>query len=160
MPLDGGVFVSFGGDQETHFTACGDVFFADIAKDLAILDEGCGTDGSLVGKNREADDGGDTVAAGGDLHQGIFTQFEERRFAEEVERRSPAHGLLGENDQIGMLGLCFVNGIDDFRSIAVDVTDRVVQLGYGYFHGSNLSRKDPIAANLRIIWKSRKTFPC
>ena len=38
-----------------------------------------------------------------------------------------------------MLRFRLVNGVDDLRGIAVHVSDRVIQLSYGYFHANNLS---------------------
>ena len=66
------------------------------------------------------------VATGSYFNESIFAEFEERGFAKEVECRSSADGLLGENHQIGVPGLCLVDGIDDFGGIAVDITDRVI----------------------------------
>ena len=125
------------------FAAGGDVFLADETQDLAILDERGGADRAVRGQDGKSDDGRNSVATGGDLHQGVFTKFEEGGFAQKVECRGSADGLLGENHQIGVPGLCLVDGIDDFRGIPVNITDCVVQLGDSNFHVSNLSRKNP-----------------
>ena len=139
VALDRGVFIAFRRDQETHFTTRRDVFLADVAQHLAVLDQRRGADRAVRREDRKTDDGGDAVAAGGDFDQGVLAEFEEGRLTQQVEGRGSAHGLLGKNHQIGALRFRFVNGVDDLRGIAVHVSDRVIQLSYGYFHASNLS---------------------
>lgn len=134
VALDRGIFVALRGDEEPHFAAGRDVFLADVTQHLAVLDEGGGADGSGGGQDRQSDDGGDAVAAGCDLHQRIFAEFEEGGLAQQIEGGRSADGLFGENHQIGALGLGPLDGIDDLRGVAVDVSDRVVELRDGYFH--------------------------
>ena len=125
--------------QETHFTARRDVFLADVAQHLAILDQRRGADRAVRREDRKTDDGGDAVAARGYFDQSVLAEFEEGRLAQQVEGWGSAHGLFGENHQVGMLRFRLVNGVDDLRGIAVHVSDRVIQLSYGYFHANNLS---------------------
>ena len=93
-----------------------------------------GADGAFARQDRESHDGRDTVAARCYFDQCILAQFEEGGFTQQVESRGSAHGLFGKNDQVGTLRFRFVDRIDDFRGIAVDIPDRIVQLGKGYFH--------------------------
>ena len=139
MALDRGVFIAFRRDQETHFTARRDVFLADVAQHLAILDQRRGADRAVRREDRKTDDGGDAVAARGYFDQSVLAEFEKGRLAQQVEGGGSAHGLFGENHQVGMLRFRLVNGVDDLRGIAVHVSDRVIQLSYGYFHANNLS---------------------
>ena len=139
VALDRGVLVALRGDEEAHLAAGRDVFLADVTQHLAVLDEGGGADGSGRGQDRQSDDGGDAVAARGYFDQSVLAEFEEGRLAQQVEGGGSAHGLFGENHQVGMLRFRLVNGVDDLRGIAVHVSDRVIQLSYGYFHANNLS---------------------
>ena len=140
MALDGDVLVALRRDQKTHFAPRRDVFLADIALYPAVFEKRGGADRSLAGQHRKPHQGRDPVAAGRYLLQRLFAQFEKGRLAQQVEGRRAAHGLLGENHQIGAPRLRLVDRADDLRRVSVDIPHRVVQLGYGYFHGSNLSR--------------------
>ena len=102
------------------------MLLAHVAQHLAVLDERRGADRAFFGEVGKPDDGRDAVAAGGDLHQRVLAQLEESRFPEQVERRSAAEGLLGEEHQVGLQALRFVDGVDDFELVALDITDRVV----------------------------------
>ena len=134
MALDRGVFIAFRRDQETHFTARRDVFLADVAQHLAVLNQRRGADGSLAREDRQSHDRGDAVAARSYFDQRVLAQFEEGRLTQQIESRCPAHGLFGKDDKVGALRFRFVDGIDDFRGVAVDIPDRVVQLGNSYLH--------------------------
>ena len=126
MALDRGVFIAFRGYEKTHLAAGGDVFLSDVTEHLPVLDQRRGADRTVGCEEREADDGSDAVAAGGDFHKGVFAQFEEGRFAQQVECGGTADGLFCENHEVGMSRLGFLDGTDDLRGIAVDVADRVV----------------------------------
>ena len=140
VALDGDVLVALRRDQKTHFAPRRDVFLADIALYPAVFEKRGGADRPLAGQHRKPHQGRDPVAAGRYLLQRLFAQFEKGRLAQQVEGRRAAHGLLGENHQIGAPRLRLVDRADDLRRVSVDIPHRVVQLGYGYFHGSNLSR--------------------
>ena len=134
VALDRRVLESLRRDEEAHFAACGDIFLTHVAQHFAILDQRRGADGTFARQDRESHDGRDTVAARRDFDQRILAQFEEGRFTQQVESRGSAHGLFGKDNQVGTLRFRFVDRIDDFRGIAVDIPDRIVQLGKGYFH--------------------------
>jgi len=121
-------------NEKSHFAACGDIFLTHVAQHFAILDQRRSADGAFARQDRESHDGRDTVAARCYFDQCILAQFEEGGFTQQVESRGSAHGLFGKNDQVGTLRFRFVDRIDDFRGIAVDIPDRIVQLGKGYFH--------------------------
>ena len=134
VALDRRIFEPLRRDEEAHFAACGDIFLTHVAQHFAILDQRRGADGAFARQDRESHDGRDTVAARCYFDQCILAQFEEGGFTQQVESRGSAHGLFGKNDQVGTLRFRFVDRIDDFRGIAVDIPDRIVQLGKGYFH--------------------------
>ena len=140
VALDSGVFEALRGGQEAHLAARRDVFLADVAQHLAVLDQRRGADRAVVREDRQSHDGGDAVAARGDLDQCVLAQFEESRFPQQVEGRGSAHGLFGEDHQVGALCFRFVDRVDDLRCVAVHISDRVIQLGNSYFHGDSLSR--------------------
>ena len=140
VSLDRNVLEALRWGEETHLPAGRNVPLADISLDLAVLDQGGGADRTFVRQHRKPHERRDAAAGGGDLLQSLLAQLEEGGLAKQIEARSSAHGLLGEDHQIGPQGFCPIHRIDDLGGIAVDITDRIVQLGYGYFHVSNLSR--------------------
>ena len=139
VAFDRRIFEPFRGDEEAHFAAGRDIFLAHVAQHLAVLNQRRGADGSFAREDRQSHDRGDAVAARGYFDQSVLAEFEEGRLAQQVEGGGSAHGLFGENHQVGMLRFRLVNGVDDLRGIAVHVSDRVIQLSYGYFHANNLS---------------------
>ena len=132
--MTGHVLVPFRRHQKAHLATCRDILLADVAEHLAVLDQCRSARSPLGGEDGQTDQGGDAVAAGGDLDQRVLAQFEEGGLAQQVESRRAAQRLLGEDDQIGMQGPGLVDRVDDLRGVAFDVADGVVQLGDGDFH--------------------------
>lgn len=134
VTFDRRIFEPFRGDEKAHFAAGRDIFLAHVAQHLAVLNQRRGADGSLAREDRQSHDRGDAVAARSYFDQRVLAQFEEGRLTQQIESRCPAHGLFGKDDKVGALRFRFVDGIDDFRGVAVDIPDRVVQLGNSYLH--------------------------
>ena len=134
VTFDRRIFEPFRGDEKAHFAAGRDIFLAHVAQHLAVLNQRRGADGSLAREDRQSHDGGDAVAARSYFDQRVLAQFEEGRLTQQVEGRGPAHGLFGEDDQVGALRFRFVDGVDDLRGVAVHISDRVIQLGNSYLH--------------------------
>ena len=121
VAFDRRIFEPFRGDEEAHFAAGRDIFLAHVAQHLAVLNQRRGADGSFAREDRQSHDRGDAVAARSYFDQRVLAQFEEGRLTQQIESRCSAHGLFGKDDKVGALRFRFVDGIDDFRGVAVDI---------------------------------------
>ena len=138
VTLDRDVLIALRRNEKTHLATGRDVFLADIAQHLAILDERRGADGALAREPGQPHDGGGADAGRCDLDQRILAQLQERGLAQQIERGRSADRLLGENHQVGPLIFGSVDGIDDLGSVSFDITGRVVELSDCYLHLSQV----------------------
>ena len=82
-----------------------------------MLDDGGGAHRTAFGQHGNTHDGRDTAAMRSDLVQRLLAKFDKRRFAQQIQGGRSAEGLLGEDDEIGALGLDPLDGADDFRLV-------------------------------------------
>ena len=125
-------------NEKSHFAACGDETLAYATLDLAMLDDGGGAHRTAFGQHGNTHDGRDTAAMRSDLVQRLLAKFDKRRFAQQIQGGRSAEGLLGEDDEIGALGLGPLDGADDFRLVPFNVADRIIQLSKSDFHLSGI----------------------
>lgn len=120
--------------EESHFAAGGDVAFGYAAHDLALFDDcGCAAR-AVLRQNRKSDYRGDRIAVRGYLGEGVVAQFEECGLAQQVECRRSADRLFRKDYGIHLFAFGALHGTDDFRGVAADVADSIVELCESDFH--------------------------
>ena len=87
----------------------------------------------------------------------IISQLDKVIKFEEVAGRVATGGQLSKADDVGSLRLCHSYRLQHFLQVAFEVTDVVVDLGQGYFHGMNLQSNIIDLTRNRLVKDTKKS---
>ena len=118
----------------THFISIIDILFCDTTSDLAALNNHSRAHRTLITRNGRADDSGQRIAMLGNTLQLLFAQFDEGRLVQQIVCGGTAQSLLGKDNQVNIFLFSLFDRLDNFRSVALNVTYGVVKLGKCNLH--------------------------